>query len=373
MMLEALLSIQWKEQSEGAKKLAEGLKGENPLAEFSTANNLASELAPFATLLCDPVMLTFLAETESQPLWRALVANTVYWTVRRSLGDKDRDQVIRKIFNYDESNHTQLLDDDTEEPEVVPLHDFWDEDVASTYASKHKFLYDSKLYRNLQGLAVGFKAAGKNKTHEIFNFARISEEEFGSKTVGMSLKLFCHVEIVKSILTKSETDRYGENSIGFHATEEDARQFLKSNVRALYRKQYLSDLKLKQERIKERKLQNFLAGFTRMPFDSFAQELDENVPNSNCKGMDKIVKDLAENVDSTVDMVDKLQLLLTGRRGELVWNNGAVIRTGKDLLLNLLEPLMKHDKYIEIKEYVDQNSWHRYRDIPNRQGNSNSK
>ena len=99
MMAEVLKSIQWKHQSDVSKRISAGLEGEEPLAEMSTTNSLASDLAPFTQVLCDPSVLAFLAEPAlSWRLWRALVANTIYWTVRRERGDKDMQEVLRRLL-----------------------------------------------------------------------------------------------------------------------------------------------------------------------------------------------------------------------------------------------------------------------------------
>jgi len=85
-----------------------------------------------------------------------------------------------------------------------------------------------------------------------------------------------------------------------------------------------------------------------------------------------MVKKLDTDYKNTVDVEKKVTLLLVGREGEVVWNNGAVNRRDKAILLPLLEKLLSKEKFAVIEEYVSQNSWHRYRDQPpNRQGHSN--
>lgn len=85
-----------------------------------------------------------------------------------------------------------------------------------------------------------------------------------------------------------------------------------------------------------------------------------------------MVKNLDNDYKKTVDVEKKVTLLLVGREGEVTWNNGAVNRRDKAILLPLLEKLLSKEKFAVIEEYVSQNSWHRYRDQPpNRQGHSN--
>ena len=326
MMSVVLLTIQWKTQSEKSKEIADALMGDNPLAVFSTANNLASELAPFAHILCDPFLLAFLAEPGSHKLWRALMANTVYWTVRRSLGDEDRGDIIKKMVNLDEANFTHPLPDLEDEPEPVAIHDQWPEDKAKEFMTKNKYLYNTKLYRNMLSLAVAFKAAGNKTSPTIFNSANVSDDEVKACTVGMDLSLFGQVEVVKSILTRNETDRYSENCIGFHDTEEEARNYLKTTVRGLYRTSYDTELKLKLDRVKEAKLQEFLATFISMDFNLFATRLKSNVPNQNSKGVSEMLKMLDERKENVVDMAQKVELMVIGKFGEHTWNNGSVAR-----------------------------------------------
>merc|ERR1712080_776248 len=76
--------------------------------------------------------------------------------------------------------------------------------------------------------------------------------------------------------------------------------------------------------------------------------------------------------NKTVDLEKKATLLLVGREGEVVWNNGAVNRRDKGILLPLLKKILSKEKFAMIEEHVNLNSWHRYRDQPpNRQGHSN--
>ena len=62
--------------------------------------------------LCDPSLLAFLAEPASSwRLWRALVAHTIYWTVRRERGDKDMQEVLRRLFGCSTEYSTHTLPD----------------------------------------------------------------------------------------------------------------------------------------------------------------------------------------------------------------------------------------------------------------------
>jgi len=368
MMSDVLLTIQWKNQSDKSKEIADKLKGDDPLAELSTTNNLASELAPFAQILCDQTLLEFLGGPDSQKLWRALVANTVYWTVRRALGEEERGEVIKKLINYNKDNFTHPLPDDEQEPENLAIHDIWDGKKAGEYIKKHKYLYDNKLYTNMMRLSLAFKAAGNKTSPDIFKVGSVNN----TVAVGMDLDLFCQVEVVKSILTKNETERYGENSIGFHDTEQEARNYLAGIVRSHYRRQYDTELKLKEERVKEKKLAVFLDTFVPMSFVDFALHLQENIPNQGSKGRIEMLQKLEEEKDKVVDLSSKAELLLIGKLGEDTWNNGSVSRNGAPTLLRILEPISSAEKFAELKEHVDRYSWHRYRDCPNRQGNSNT-
>ena len=88
-----------------------------------TTHGLASELGPFSYLLCDKNLLAFLCMKESQRLWRALIANTIYWTVRREIGEQDRNDVLKAMINYSDANVTHPLPDDDEEPGNVVIHE----------------------------------------------------------------------------------------------------------------------------------------------------------------------------------------------------------------------------------------------------------
>ena len=258
MMAEVLKSIQWKHQSDTTKRISAGLEGEEPLAEMSTANNLASDLAPFTQVLCDPSLLAFLAEpVSSWMLWRALVANTIYWTVRRERGDKDRQEVIRRLLGCSTEHSTHTLPDHLEEPESLSFHDQWDEGKANQYVLKLNGKL-TKLYQNMFALARAFKAAGKVVSPAVFKADSTRNADFDTSMVGMDFDIFCLVEIVKSLKTSSETERYGQGSIGFHSGEEEARGYLKGVVRDFYTEKYQAELKQKQERVREAKLQQFL-------------------------------------------------------------------------------------------------------------------
>jgi hypothetical protein len=374
MMADVLTSIQWKNQNDKAKAIAEGLKGENALAVLSTENNLASELAPFAQVLCDTTLLAFLAEPESKNLWKALLANTLYWSVRRSIGDADRSEIIKKLLNVDSEKFTHPLPDDQEEPTSVSIHDMWDEQKAEEYMNKHKYLYVQKLFKNLLGLANAFKAAGCKTSPEIFKQDPGGKAKIGAHILGMEFNLFCLVEVVKSLETRNETDRYGEGCIGFHKSAEEGTTYLKGLVREIYRQLYNTELKLKLERVKEKNLATFLQDLKMYPFDKFAFELQKNIPNQNSKGISELLDNMSKDPKGTVDLAAKAELLLLGNFKEQTWNNGSVARNGCSLLLKLLEPLLSPERFKEINEHVQKYSWHRYRDSPmNRQGHCNQR
>merc|ERR1719431_491899 len=369
-MCDVLSTLQWKQQNDSSKKLADALMGDNPLAALSTENNLASALAPFAQIFCDTSLLTFLGGRSSQKLWRALVANTVYWTVRRAIGDEDRSEVLKNLVNFREENFTHPLGDLEDEPANVNIHNSWDIKSVTEFITKNKYLHNNKLYMNLLELAKKFTAAGNKITPDIFTPVQ-NKAKMDPIPVGMDFDIFCHVEIVKSIQTRNETERYSDESIGFHKSEEAALTFLKSTVEDLYRKQYDTELKEKLDRVKEAKLQNFLEIFTTMKFDEFTKKLHENVPNQSSKGMSEMIGKLGNDKENIVDKVAKVEHLLTGRLGEITWNNGSVSRNGSGALLAILEPLVSDDKFAAVKDYVDKNAWHRYRDVENRQGHGN--
>ena len=326
MMANVLTSIQWKNQNDKAKAIAEGLKGENPLTMLSTENNLASELAPFAQVLCDSTLLAFLAEPESKNLWKALLANTLYWSVRRSIGDADRSEIIKKLLSIDSEKFTHPLPDDQEEPTSVNIHDMWDEQKAEEYMNKHKYLYVQKLFKNLYSLANAFKAAGCKVSPEIFNQDPGGKAKIGAHILGMEFNLFCLVEVVKSIETRNETDRYGEGCIGFHTSAEEGMSYLKAIVRENYRQRYDTELKLKLERVKEKNLATFLQDFKMSEFGKFALELQKNIPNQNSKGISELLENMSKDPKGTVDLAEKAELLLLGKFKEHTWNNGSVTR-----------------------------------------------
>jgi len=184
--------------------------------------------------------------------------------------------------------------------------------------------------------------------------------------VGMDFNLFCFVETVKTFEAKSETDRYGPESIGFHSNTEEAREYLKKVVRGFYKREYQHQLRLKESRVKAAKLQGFLLSFRTMPFEEFVIQLQENVPNQTSMGITELLELVADDVKSMVDPVSKVELLLTGRFEESTWNNGSVARESSGLLLKLLEQIVPPERFAIIKEHVRRFSWHRYRgaDVP---------
>merc|ERR1712080_103989 len=328
------------------------------------------ELAPFSQILCDSSLLAFLGTKESRKLWKAVISDTIYWTVRRAIGEEDRAELIKKLIDYSDKKRTRVLPDDKEEPEHVVIHDQLDEDKTMKDVKKRKFLYDTKLYRTFLTMARAFKNNGGKTTPEIFKSTPANEAVM-EELVGMNFDLFCLVEVFKSVLTKSETERYGEGSIGFHENAEAARKFLKGIVRSHYDKYYETELKLKQQRVQEKRLKAFLKDFTKMPWEKFTVELEKNIPNLSTTGSIKMVQNLDKD-NKTVDLEKKATLLLVGREGEVVWNNGAVNRRDKGILLPLLKKILSKEKFAMIEEHVNLNSWHRYRDQPpNRQGHSN--
>ena len=192
--------------------------------------------------------------------------------------------------------------------------------------NKHKYLYVQKLFKNLLGLANAFKAAGCKTSPDIFNQDPSGKAKIGSHILGMDFNLFCLVEVVKSIETRSEVDRYGEGSIGFHDNAEEATNFLKGLVRDLYRQRYETELKLKIDRMKEKSLSVFLDAAQTYQFEKFALELQKNIPNQNSKGMSELLENLAKDPKSSVDLAKKAELLLLGVFKEHTWNNGSVAR-----------------------------------------------
>ena len=63
-----------------------------------------------------------------------------------------------------------------------------------------------------------------------------------------------------------------------------------------------------------------------MSFNDFVVHLKENMPNQTSMGMKDLLEELVADVSSTVEAASKVELLLTGRLGEAVWNNGSVAR-----------------------------------------------
>ena len=325
MMADVLGSIQWIHQNDISKSIAVGLQGPEPLASMSTGNNLASDLAPFAQVLCDSTLLAFLAEPESWRLWRALVANTVYWTVRREIGSKEPQEVLKKLLGFSATHSRQPLPDDQDEPEDIVFHDQWDEVAASLYVGKLNSKL-TKLYQNILLLATKFKDAGKTISPSIFQSNPTNSADFLTNMVGMDFNLFSFVETVKTFEAKSETERYGEESTGFFDNEEKARNYLRGVVRGFYKREYQDLLKLKQSRVKAAKLKDFLLSFRAMPFKEFVIQLQENVPNQASLGITELLELVVEDVKKMVDPASKVELLLTGRYEENIWNNGSVAR-----------------------------------------------
>ena len=97
-------------------------------------------------------------------------------------------------------------------------------------------------------------------------------------------------------------------------------------VAGIYRREYQDQLKQKQNRIKAAKLQNFLLNFRAMSFKEFVGRLQENVPNRASMGINELLEILADDVESVVDPVGKVELLLTGKYENSTWNNGSVAR-----------------------------------------------
>ena len=262
---------------------------------------------------------------ESWRLWRALVANTVYWTVRREIGSKEPQEVLKKLLGFSATHSQQPLPDDQDEPEDIVFHDQWDEVAASLYVGKLNSKL-TKLYQNVLSLAKKFKDAGKTISPSIFQSNPTNSADFLTKMVGMDFNLFSFVETVKTFEAKSETERYGEESTGFFDNEEKARNYLRGVVRGFYKREYQDLLKLKQSRVKAAKLQDFLLSFRAMPFKEFVIQLQENVPNQASLGITELLELVVEDVKKMVDPASKVELLLTGRYEENIWNNGSVAR-----------------------------------------------
>ena len=288
---------------------------------MSTENGLASDLAPFAHVFSDPVLLGYLAEPTGWRLSRALVANTVYWTVRGEIANKDPEELLKKILGYSPANSLQVLPDDQEEPVYVAFHDDWNEETAKQHVDKMNSK-PAKLNQNVFAVAKRFKDAGMAISPSLFHSSLPKSSEFLSQIVGMDFDLFCFVETVKTFEAKSETERYQAGSTGFHNGENKARDYLRSVVSGIYRREYQDQLKQKQNRIKAAKLQNFLLNFRAMPFKEFVEGLQENVPNQTSRGTKELLEILADDVES----VGKVELLLTGKYEESTWNNGSVAR-----------------------------------------------
>ena len=183
-----------------------------------------------------------------------------------------------------------------------------------------------KLYQNILSLAKRFKDAGMTISPSVFQTISSKSEDFLANMVGMDFNLFCFVETVKTFEAKSETDRYGPESTGFHSNTEEAREYLKQVVRGFYKKEYHDQLRLKESRVQAAKLQGFLVSFRTMPFKEFVIQLQENVPNQTSMGITELLELVADDVKSMVEPVSKVELLLTGRFEESTWNNGSVAR-----------------------------------------------
>ena len=254
-----------------------------------------------------------------------MVANTVYWTVRGEIANKDPEELLKKILGYSPANSQQVLPDDQEEPDDVVFHDDWDEETAKQNMVKMNSKL-TKLYQNVFALAKRFKDAGMIISPSLFHSSLPKSSEFLSQMVGMDLDLFCFVETVKTFEAKSETERFQAGSTGFHSDENKARDYLRNVVAGIYRREYQDKLKQKQNRIKAAKLQNFLLNFRAMSFKEFVGRLQENVPNRASMGINELLEILADDVESVVDPVGKVELLLTGKYENSTWNNGSVAR-----------------------------------------------
>merc|ERR1712130_5722 len=219
----------------------------------------------------------------------------------------------------------------------------------------------TKLYQNIFSLAKRFKDDGMTISASVFQSSSSKSEDFLTNMVGMDFNLFCFVETVKTFEAKSETDRYGPESTGFHSNTEEAREYLKKVVGGFYKREYQDQLKLKEGRVKAAKLQGFLLSFRTMPFKEFVIQLQENVPNQTSMGITELLELIADDVKSMVDPVSKVELLLTGRFEESTWNNGSVARESSGLLLKLLEQIVPAERFAIVKEHVRRFSWHRYR------------
>jgi hypothetical protein len=284
------------------------------------------------------------------------VANTVYWTVRREIGNKDSEKVLKKLLGYSIAHSQQPLPDDQEEPEDIIFHDQWDEETANQYVAKLNSTL-TKLYQNVLSLAKRFKDAGMKISPSFFQSCPTKSTDFLTNMVGMDFNLFCFVETVKTFEAKSETDRYGSESTGFHSNDKEAREYLKRVVRGFYKREYQDQLKLKESRVKAAKLQDFLLSFRTMPFKEFVSQLQENVPNQT--SIKELLELVADDVKKMVDPVSKVELLLTGRYEESTWNNGSVARASSGLLLKLLEQIVPAERFAIVREHVRRFSWHR--------------
>jgi hypothetical protein len=164
-------------------------------------NNMASALAPMAKILESRELLSFAGSEQSRCLWRAVISNSIYWRVRRTVqGSKNKMAKLKTIVNIE--NRTVNQD------EMKSLQ----EDIA--------------VYATTYQIAQKFRATEDNNA-DLFQNNPDNIEDFKRFVSGFNdYNLFQAVEVTKALQCKKSTWRLKTQKFPYLETEEDAWQWL---------------------------------------------------------------------------------------------------------------------------------------------------
>ena len=370
-MSELLQTLQSDTPNETTKTITEALMGEEPDSKFTTENGLASELAPFCFILCNPCLLSFLGGSNSGQLWRALISNTIYWSIKKLPNQNiNKNELVKTLLGIKEEHYTIPKPKEEDENETPTFHDLWDQEIEKQYLLKNSFLQNIQFYCKFLTLAQRYnKTCGS--TEDIFRGKITFKNNLESATVQMDFGFFCFAHAVRSFMTTSENERFNMESINKLESltpEQQVTSFLKCTIRNIYKEIYEKALKEKEIAIHESKLQTFMEEFPTLHFDEFATKLKIAIPNEYHKGFSDLMKTILNNTEKTVDLAEKLQLLLLGSLYQHNWNNHSTLRKNIQIKA-LLSTLIDKTRMEEINKLVKDH--HRYREKQNRHGYGN--
>eukprot|EP00092_Neocalanus_flemingeri_P031248 GFUD01033941.1.p1 GENE.GFUD01033941.1~~GFUD01033941.1.p1 ORF type:complete len:1687 (-),score=433.49 GFUD01033941.1:23-5083(-) len=272
-------------------------------------NEMASELAPIANIMGSKEVLKFAGSTNSKEMWRAVVSNSIYWTVRRSVqGKKTRkwkQQTIKNLFN----THTKTVNK----------------------AVLNAFEIDTALYAKTFSIAKKFSSSGDINT-DLFKNISSDTAAFEDHVAVYDFQLFKAVEVVKALMCQKSTWRW---------TKKDKYPYLKDKNAAWEWLENITNKSCQKEEEKEKredeedeKIMDFVNICSKLSFQDFCTKLNDVIPDEFNKFRKKeekpkfCIDEVRENIsrEGTVDVKQKLFLILFGRTSSCEWNRGEFLR-----------------------------------------------